>query len=113
MRKHIDKSDIRKKGFVQYGFPKAEPNTVRKAWGQSGNPQCRAGSWPITLFPHTRNLERDQEVGEVANSQHTPHFSDALLAPGSLLLLNFPQLPKQSYQLRTKCSKEPLEDISY
>lgn len=32
----MNKSNVRKKGVVLNGLPKAEPNTVRKAWEQSG-----------------------------------------------------------------------------
>lgn len=102
-----------RKGLFCMDSPKQSPTRWGRHGDSQGIPSAGTGSWSITLFPHTRSREQDQEVGEVANSQPAPHFSDTLLAPGSLLLLNFPQLPKQSYQPRTKCSKEPSEDISY
>lgn len=114
LRKNVQtKVTSGRKGLFYMGSQKQSPTRRGRHGDSQGIPSAGAGSWSITLFPHTRSWEWDQEVGEVANSQHAPHFSDTLLAPGSLLLLNFPQLPKQSYQPRTKCSKEPSEDISY
>lgn len=56
----MNKSNIRKKGVVLNGLSKAEPNTVRKAWEQSGNPQCRRNLADHTASSHKKPRARTE-----------------------------------------------------